>query len=83
LDPAFHIKILEPFIPIFIEKSAKAVERLQEQLGKPEFDLYEYTLGVSMDNILGKLQKQISFLSKIQIYSFFQLPQWVPRTKMI
>ncbi|XP_022822866.1 cytochrome P450 4c3-like [Spodoptera litura] len=47
--PIFHNRIIEDYIEVFGEQGNVLVERLQEQVGKPSFDVYEYITSCMLD----------------------------------
>ncbi|XP_058462358.1 cytochrome P450 4d2-like [Malaya genurostris] len=51
VTPAFHFKILEEFLAIFNERSEAFVIKLQNHLGKGDFDIYEYITLCTLDII--------------------------------
>lgn len=54
LNYSFNLKILQTFIPIFIENSQKLVKDLSANLGKPkEFDMLTYTTKSALNMICG------------------------------
>lgn len=53
ITPAFHFKILEQFVDVFIEKDRKLVEKLKPKIGLNEFEIYDLIAAVTLDNICG------------------------------
>ncbi|CAG9788742.1 unnamed protein product [Diatraea saccharalis] len=49
LLPIFHNRIIEEFLPTFGEQAAVLVKLLEEQAGKPEFDIYKYITSCMLD----------------------------------
>lgn len=56
LNYSFNLKILQSFIPIFIENSEKLVNDLSVNVGKAkEFDMLTYTTKSALNMICGRL----------------------------
>ncbi|XP_055606346.1 cytochrome P450 4d2-like [Uranotaenia lowii] len=51
ITPAFHFKILEEFLGIFDQRTTDLVQKLKEQEGKGDFNLYEYVTLCTLDII--------------------------------
>ncbi|KAL4703539.1 hypothetical protein ACJJTC_010159 [Scirpophaga incertulas] len=49
LVPLFHHRIIEDYIDVFGQQSAILLQRLEEQVGKPEFDIYKYITSCMLD----------------------------------
>ncbi|RVE41930.1 hypothetical protein evm_013424 [Chilo suppressalis] len=49
LLPIFHNKILEDFVPVFGQQASILVKRLEEQVGKPDFDIFKYITSCMLD----------------------------------
>ncbi|KAF9416789.1 hypothetical protein HW555_005919 [Spodoptera exigua] len=47
--PIFNNRIIEDYIEVFGKQGKVLVERLQEQVGKPSFDIYQYISSCMMD----------------------------------
>jgi cytochrome P450 len=57
LNYSFNLKILQTFIPTFIENSKKLVEDLSVNIDKTtEFDMLAYTTKSALNMICGKLE---------------------------
>lgn len=55
LNYSFNLKILQTFVPIFIENSQALVKELAVNLGKKkEFDMLSYTSRAALNMICGK-----------------------------
>lgn len=54
ITPSFHFKILEKFIEVFNEQDKILVEKLNERVGKGEFNIYTNINAIALDNICGK-----------------------------
>nr|AEK01115.1 cytochrome P450 CYP417A1 [Nilaparvata lugens] len=55
VNPTFHQKLLENFLTTFNEQSDVLVQKLEEQVGKPTFDIGEYTGKCTLDFLCGTL----------------------------
>ncbi|XP_039288154.1 cytochrome P450 4C1-like isoform X2 [Nilaparvata lugens] len=55
VNPTFHQKLLENFLTTFNEQSDELVQKLEEQVGKPTFDIGEYTGKCTLDFLCGTL----------------------------
>ncbi|RZF41239.1 hypothetical protein LSTR_LSTR010467 [Laodelphax striatellus] len=55
VNPTFHQKLLENFLTTFNEQSEVMVQRLEEQVGKPTFDIGDYTAKCTLDFLCGTL----------------------------
>lgn len=56
LNYSFNLKILQTFIPIFIENSQKLVDDLSVNVGKTkQFDMLTYTTKSALNMICGEL----------------------------
>lgn len=57
LNYSFNLRILQTFIPIFIENSKKLVEDLSTNISKSEeFNMLDYTTKSALNMICGELQ---------------------------
>ena len=57
LNYSFNLKILQTFIPTFIENSQKLVEDLSVNIGKAkEFNMLDYTTKSALNMICGELE---------------------------
>lgn len=66
LNYSFNLKILQTFIPIFIENSQKLVNDLAVNVVKrKEFDMLAYTSKSALNMICGKCKKNPNKKSKI------------------
>lgn len=66
LNYSFNLKILQTFIPIFIENAQKLVNDLAVNVGKrKEFDMLAYTSKSALNMICGEI------FSKIILFSHF------------
>jgi cytochrome P450 len=54
LNPAFNAKILESFVPVFLEKSRILVEDLEQHVGKPSFDFMDMTTKCTLESTFGE-----------------------------
>lgn len=52
LNPAFSIKVLQPLVPLFDEKSKIFIDNLKAKVGKGEFDIYVYMSNCSLETLL-------------------------------
>jgi len=56
LTPAFHFKILEDFIDVFVDQSLILVNKLKREVGKDSgFNIFPYVTLCTLDIICGKL----------------------------
>lgn len=51
ITPAFHFKILEEFLSTFNQQSDALVDKLREQVGKGDFNIYKYITLCTLDVI--------------------------------
>lgn len=66
LNYSFNLKILQTFIPTFIENAQKLVNDLSSNLGKTkEFDMLAYTSKSALDMICGKNWKYLELMLSI------------------
>lgn len=57
MNYSFNLKILQTFIPTFIENAQKLVSDLSVNVGKPkEFDMLSYTTKSALNMICGELK---------------------------
>lgn len=69
MTPAFHFKILEDFMEIFVEKGQKLSEILMQENKAEAFDLYPYINKCALDIVCGKYQ----FINtSINLYNFIK-----------
>ena len=55
LTPAFHFKILEDFIDVFVEQSLVLVKKLKREVGNESgFNIFPYVTLCTLDIICGK-----------------------------
>lgn len=63
LNYSFNLKILQTFIPIFIDNSQALVKDLSVNIGKKkEFDMLHYTTKAALNMICGKYNSKRPFL---------------------
>jgi cytochrome P450 len=55
INTTFNAKILQSFVPIFIEKSEKLIASLAIHENGKEFDLIELAMNCSMETVFGEL----------------------------
>ena len=55
LTPSFHYNILNDFIVVFNEQALIMCEKLEERIGKGEFDISPYFTLCALDIICGKI----------------------------
>jgi hypothetical protein len=56
LTPAFHFKILEDFIDVFLEQSSTLVKKLEREIGNEAgFNIFPYITHCTLDIICGEL----------------------------
>ena len=55
LTPSFHYNILNDFIVVFNEQALIMCEKLEERIGKGEFDISPYITLCALDIICGKI----------------------------
>ncbi|XP_001658673.2 probable cytochrome P450 4d14 isoform X2 [Aedes aegypti] len=51
ITPAFHFKILEEFLAIFNERTEVFVDKIKDQVGKGDFNIYEHVTLCTLDII--------------------------------
>ncbi|XP_063696604.1 cytochrome P450 4d1-like isoform X2 [Culicoides brevitarsis] len=51
ITPSFHFKILEKFIEVFNEQDKILVQKLNEHVGKDEFNIYSNINAIALDNV--------------------------------
>jgi hypothetical protein len=49
------LKILESFLPVFIEKSRLLVEDMEKHVDKPDFDLMAIAIKYTLETIFGEI----------------------------
>lgn len=60
LAPAFNIKILLSFIPIFNEKTNVMVKNMEIELNtNKSFDVFKYLFECTLDMVIGKCKEHI------------------------
>lgn len=52
--PAFHLKIIENFVPVFHKNSEKLIEELSAFVDKGEVDITEASAKFALRNICGE-----------------------------
>lgn len=55
LLPIFNNRIVEDYIDVFGEQGSLLVERMEEELGKGDFDVFKYITSCMLDIVFGKL----------------------------
>jgi cytochrome P450 family 4 len=53
INPTFNPKMLQSFLPIFVEKTDHMIKSLSKRVGDEEFDLMAETMQCSMATIFG------------------------------
>ena len=51
ISPAFNTKLLQEFILIFNDKNKTLLNKLEQEIGKGEFDLLKYIEPLNLDTI--------------------------------
>jgi len=59
ITPAFHFKILEDYVEVFLENSKILINKLQKEVGSKGFDIYPYITRCSLDIICGELRAKV------------------------
>jgi cytochrome P450 len=54
INPTFNPKMLQSFLPIFVEKTEKLVESISKNVGGEEFDLLVETMQCTVATICGR-----------------------------
>lgn len=77
LNYSFNLKILQTFIPIFIENSQSLVNDLAVNLGKKkEFDMLHYTTKCALNMICGKYKILIK-MTRNEAHKFYRHVVWI------
>lgn len=63
MNPMFSLKRLHAFLPVFNEKSRLTVKYLENEVGKPPFDILQYTSKCTLHAACGKLYNSIDRVS--------------------
>lgn len=66
ITPAFHFKILDIFLEVFVEKCDILIKRLDKECDKEEFDVYPYITQCALDVICGMYSFNLHFIENIQ-----------------
>jgi len=59
ITPAFHFKILEDYVEVFLENSKILINKLQMEVGSKGFDIYPYITRCALDIICGELRAKV------------------------
>lgn len=72
MNPMFSLKRLQSFLPILNDKSKKILKDLENEIGKPDFDVMHYTSTCTLSAVCSKknyCEKEL-FVSYVQIQMF-------------
>jgi cytochrome P450 len=54
LNPTFNLKILESFLPIFVEKSRQLAEDMGKNVDNADFNVMEITIKYTLEAVFGE-----------------------------
>jgi cytochrome P450 family 4 len=70
ISPAFNTKLLEEYMKVFNEKNKILVQKLEDEIGKGEFDVIEYIEPMNLDTICSEDVYFILYEQVALIYIF-------------
>jgi cytochrome P450 len=54
LNPTFNLKILESFLPIFVEKSRQLAEDMGKNVDNADFNVMDITIKYTLEAVFGE-----------------------------
>lgn len=69
LLPAFSPKIVDSFVPVFVEQGRKLAEKLQSRAGEEKFSAWPFISSYTLDSVCGKLVKIVVHLFRIIVHN--------------